>query len=68
MTALHCTTCGREFRTLTPELITARGCVWHRPCANVDAYSDGEEYVDFPSDGMLAPSTIISTTATQGEG
>jgi hypothetical protein len=44
------------------EMLFSRGAWWHRKCARVFSYVDGAEYVDFPSDGKIMQSTLISET------
>jgi len=53
-----CLSCGKENKNL--ETIQSRGYLWHVPCAKVFSYDDGTLYVDFPSDGKIEPSTIMS--------
>lgn len=52
-----CLSCGKENKNL--KTIQSRGYLWHVPCAKVFSHSDGTLYVDFPSDGKIAPSTIM---------
>ncbi len=53
-----CLSCGKENKNL--KTIRSRGYLWHVDCAKVFSYSDGSLYVDFPSDGKIVPSTIMS--------
>lgn len=54
---MRCLSCGKASGL---EVIRSRGYLWHVPCAKVLSYADGTLYVDFPSDGKIAPSTICS--------
>ena len=54
MTVFACDKCGAE-NPPAMEVIVEHGYGWHRPC--VRWFGGG---VDFPSDGQLIPSTIMS--------
>lgn len=55
-----CETCEKPQISIPPEdLLSQRGYLWHRPCARIIKFSDGKEFIDFPSDGKLTPTTIM---------
>jgi hypothetical protein len=54
---MKCAVCGRM--PFSEEIIYSRGYAWHRSCCKI-LVIEGEEVVDFPSDGKLIPETIIT--------
>ena len=53
-----CSKCGKEYNSSSEEFIVSREKTWHRPCSKIFRYTDGKEYVSFPSDGMVILKTI----------
>jgi len=59
-----CSTCGED--VIPVEGVTAlfqRGYWWHARCATVE-FVNGEPTVQYPSNGMLLPKTIIHEETT----
>ena len=54
---MKCDVCGQL--PASDEVIFSRGYFWHRPCCRLIVV-DGDELVNFPSDGKLIPETIIT--------
>jgi hypothetical protein len=61
LTKLTCTTCGEKVYCISGvSAIWDRGYWWHTKCCSF-FYDKGEAFVSFPSDGLLAPPSIMQS-------
>lgn len=54
---MECEVCGKK--PTLDEVIFSRGYFWHKPCCQL-IIVNGDELVDFPSDGKFILDTILT--------